>query len=113
MNSSGIFPIEEKVLVKPLKSERVTQGGIVIPESEANKQDMAQVKAEVVAVGTRAFEYTYEFARRYDLSYRIPKPGDCVAMARYAGYVIKGSDGESYRIINDQDITAILEESNG
>ena len=42
--------------MQPLKSERVTEGGIVIPESEAEKYDIAAVKAKVIAIGPLAFE---------------------------------------------------------
>ena len=38
------------------------------------------------------------------------KVGDKVAFAKYAGLLYTGKDGKNYRMINDGDITATLDE---
>ena len=102
MNASGITPLEYRVLVKADSAERVTDGGIVIPDSIANKEDQAQQKATVIAVGGNCFEDWKDAA--------LPEVGARVLMKKYSGYIAKGKDGVEYRVVNDKDITALLDE---
>jgi chaperonin GroES len=97
--SSGIHPLEYKVLVKPQKIEEKTEGGIVLTNETRDKEEMAEVEAELIAVGPIAFEDWEVF----------PKIGAKVHFAKYAGIYVKGNDGENYRLINDKDILAIRE----
>jgi len=98
MNESGIQPVEYKVLIKPEVVEEKTAGGLFLPEQTQDKEKMAQVKGVLVAVGGNAFEDWKS----------PPQIGDKVYFAKYAGYVVKGEDGEEYRLANDKDITAII-----
>lgn len=98
MNKSGIQPVEYKVLIKPEVVEERTAGGLYLPDQSKDKEKMAQVKGVLVAIGGNAFE---------DWS-GSPKIGDTVYFAKYAGYVVKGEDGEEYRLANDKDIAAII-----
>lgn len=104
-NESGILPVEYKVLVKVKASkknkygEEVTESGLVIARRTTEREEIAKVEAELIDVGGNAFE---------DWKGRIPKPGDSVLIAKYAGMVSKGANGEEYRLINDKDIAAIL-----
>jgi len=109
-----IKPVGEKLVVRPLKAERVTEGGIVIPESEAERYDLAAIKATIVAVGPLAFEAERKHEKEFgvDVSHAIPRPGNLVAMAKYAGYEIEVGS-EKLRVVMDADITAILEEEDG
>jgi chaperonin GroES len=92
-----IKPVEYKVLVLPEVVEDKTEGGIFIPEQIKEKDQIAQCKATVVAVGGNAFE---------DWKGRIPHEGDTVYMAKYAGYQVN-QEGKVYRLINDKDIAAV------
>ena len=38
------------------------------------------------------------------------KPGDRVAYAKYGGLQVIGKDGVTYRIMNDVDVTAVVDE---
>ena len=98
MNKSGIQPVEYKVLIKPEVVEKKTSGGLYLPETTQDKDQMAQIKGELVATGGNAFE---DWAGP-------PVIGDKVYFAKYAGYIIKGENGEEYRLANDKDITAII-----
>lgn len=109
MNESGIHPLGEKILVKPIKTERKTEGGIFIPDTSAEKYDLAQIKAIIIEIGPIAFEKEIYFEKTYGILTMTPQVGDIIAMAKYAGYLLKGKDGDDYRIINDADLTAILE----
>lgn len=98
MNESGVYPVEYKVLIKPEVVENKTSGGLYLPDQTKDKDQMAQVKGVLVAIGGNAFE-DWQAA---------PEIGDKVYFAKYAGYVIKGEDGEEYRLANDKDVAAII-----
>lgn len=98
-NPSGITPIDLRVLVKPDKVEEKTKGGILLPDEVNERNQMAECRALLVATGENAF---------CEVSGKKPKPGDRVLIAKYAGIVTKGDDGEEYRLCNDADICAVL-----
>ena len=102
---SGILPTEYKVLVKPDKLEEKTKAGIYLPDTHIEKQDASATTGKIVAVSPLAFKYD-----DWPEGSAIPKQGDRVAFARFAGVSIKGTDDEDYRIVNDKDIIAILKE---
>lgn len=103
MNSSGVTPLDVKVLVLPDPPREKTPGGIFIPETTKEKEKFAAVKATLVAVGPNAFaEWGTDNA---------PGSGARILMAQYAGANVKGNDGKDYRLCNDEDIVAVLEES--
>ena len=101
-NKSGIVPIDLKVLVRQLKMEEMTEGGIYIAKTVRDTLDLAGIKAELTAVGSQAFENIRDKDQR-------PKPGMIVSISKYAGYLIKGKDGKDYRLINDDDVVAVLD----
>jgi len=101
-NESGVIPIDLKCLVKPIKIEEVTKGGIYIPDPQRQTEDLAGIKAELVAVGSQAFEAIKNPDAR-------PRAGMLVSISKYAGYLITGRDGEEYRLINDDDVVAVLD----
>lgn len=96
------------LVVKKIATERVTSGGILIPESEAEKRDIAAIKADVLAVGPLAFIEERQFERDFGISVELVRPGDRVMTSRYAGYSIE-HDGQEYQVIKDADVTAVLE----
>lgn len=106
MNNSGIIPLDLRVLVKPDSAEKVTKGGIIIPEVVADQKKMAMMKGTLVAVGVNAWE---EAAGR-SAAFKRPQSGDRVLIAKYGGVVVTGLDGEDYRLLNDEDIIGRLEE---
>lgn len=99
-NTSGMIPVEFKVLVEPVEVEKKTAGGIILPKDTIEKEEIAQCKAKLIDVGSAAFT---DWGNG-----RNPRPGDMVLMAKYAGIEAEGIDGKKYRIINDKEITAIL-----
>lgn len=105
-----IAPVGDAIVVEVVKTERVTAGGIIVPETDAKKRDLAATKARVVAVGPLAFREELKHDKEFGGSPRVPVVGDTVLMGKYAGYDIKVGDDE-YRVIWDNDIAAILEEN--
>lgn len=100
MNASGINPVEYKCLVLPTKVEETTAGGIVLPSQIQEQDQLAETKGILVAVGGMAFS---------DWSGAKPTVGQKVMIAKYAGLLCKGNDGEEYRLVNDKDIAAVLD----
>jgi chaperonin GroES len=103
-NQSGINPTEYRVLVKPEKVEEKTQGGIIIPDQTKDRDQYAVVKGTLVSVSPLAFTYA-----DWPEGSRVPQPGDRVAYEKYAGALMKGNDGEDYRVVNDRDVHAVLD----
>ena len=102
VNTSGIHPVDMRVVVKPETMEEMSDGGIYIPDPVRERADMGHMKATIVAVGAQAFE---------DIKDRDSRPvsGAVVTIAKYAGYLIQGKDAVEYRIINDSDVVAVLD----
>ena len=98
-NESGIKPVEYKVLVRPDKVEEKTKGGIVLPNQTKERDEHAQTKGTLIEVGGNAFE---------DWRGEKPKSGDRIVFTKYAGVRIEGTDGETYQVIHDKDIAAVL-----
>lgn len=98
-NDSGLVPVEFKVLVKPDVVEEKTGGGIYIPDTSRERQELAQARGTLVATGGRAWE---------EMGKTAPQVGDRVWFAKFGGVPIKGADGQMYRLINDKDVGCII-----
>lgn len=102
MNSSGITPLDVKVLVLPDKVEEKTAGGIILAQTYTDKQKFAVVKATLIATGPNAFaEWGSDNA---------PQVGSRILMAQYAGARVKGSDDQDYILMNDEDVIAEVDQ---
>lgn len=105
-NQSGIQPLEFKVLVKPSDVEvdpalkRAREAGIQLPQDVVDREFAAQIVATFIDKGGNAFEDW--------LDKRLPRFGDSVLIAKYAGITVKGADGVEYRMLNDKDISGII-----
>lgn len=116
MNKSGIHPSGERVLIKPDEIEEVTGGGIIIPKTVGELHAMAQSIGTFVEAGPDAYidhvEKDGEGRITKIVGYKsaFAKPGDRVAFAKYGGLQVSGKDGVAYRLMNDVDVTAVVEE---
>jgi chaperonin GroES len=102
MNTSGIEPVNDYVLIRPHVAQQKTAGGVLLPDEVLHKDQNAQTRGIVAAVSPNAFEAT---AIK-------PQVGDHVYYARYAGGTTKlpGKDGEEYILIKDFDVLARIED---
>jgi len=96
-----MVPVEYKVLIKPDPAEQVTQGGIIIPDTLRDRNQIAQDRGVLVEVGGNAFE---------DFKGVQPEIGDVVLFSKYAGYTLR-QNREEYRVCNDKDVTMVLLDS--
>jgi len=119
INESGVTPCGDRILVFPDVIETKTAGGIIIPETEREKHQLAQVTGVLVAVGPDAWKNAVttverlidgqlKVVERRTTGYSQPfaKVGDRVCYAKYNGQNISGVDGKVYRLLNDEDVTA-------
>jgi len=95
-----IRPVDERILIKPLKEEERKVGGIIIPDTAKERPQMG----EVVALGD---DIEFSDRKQRKLS-DIVKAGDRVVYARYGGTEFK-MDNEEYLLVSRSDILAIVQ----
>lgn len=103
MNTSGIRPMEYKVLVQPIEVKRQTAGGLHLPDTEVEKSEYARTEGVLVAISPVAFSFA-NWGKA-----KPPAPGDKVVFARYNAHEITGRDGAKYWLMNDTSIEAVME----
>ncbi len=94
----NIKPLGDRVLVEPAEEKEVKKGGIIIPDTAKEKP----MESVVVALGT---------GKTDDDGKKVPfevKKGDRVLVSKYGGTEIK-IDGKEYKILNSEDILAVLD----
>jgi chaperonin GroES len=93
-----IRPLHDRVIVKRLEEERTSPGGIVIPDSAAEKPSQGKVvatgKGKILEDGS---------VRALDV-----KVGDKILFGKYSGTEVK-VDGEDLLVMREEDIMAIIE----
>jgi chaperonin GroES len=95
---ANIRPLQDRVILKRVKEEEKTKGGIIIPDTAKEKP----IEGEVVAVGNgKVLEDGT--VRKVDV-----KVGDRVLFGKYSGTEVK-LDGEERLIVREDDILAVLE----
>ena len=93
----NIRPLQDRIVVKRLDSEKTTAGGIVLPDSSKEKPQ----KAEVLAVGPGK---TLKNGDKRGLDVQV---GDIILFSKYAGTEVKES-GEELLIIREDDVLAVI-----
>jgi chaperonin GroES len=93
-----IRPLHDRIVVRRMEEERTTAGGIVIPDTAAEKP----VQGEVIAVGNGKILESGE-VRALDV-----KVGDKVLFGKYSGTEVK-LDGEQYLVMREEDIMGVVE----
>jgi co-chaperonin GroES (HSP10) len=99
-NVSGIHPVLDKILVKPMVLPKKV-GMIEMPDTVLDTHMEAQMEGILVAVGPDSWS---------DYCGPAAVVGDRVSFARYGGQRMWGVDGEQYRLLYDRDISAKLDE---
>ena len=93
-----IRPLHDRVIVKRLEQERTSPGGIVIPDTAAEKP----VEGKVVAVGKGKILEDGQ-VRALDV-----KIGDKILFGKYSGTEVK-VDGEDLVVMREEDVMAVIE----
>lgn len=105
LNASGVEPLDMRVVVLPDPVEEMTKGGIILTQTHTEREQHAAVRGLLVAVGVNAW-CEARAARDFDP----PVPGERVMFAKYGGSSFEGADGQTYRMMNDEDVVGRLEE---
>ncbi len=95
----NIRPLHDRVIVKRLEEERTSAGGIVIPDTAAEKP----IRGEVTAVGKGKILDNGE-VRALDV-----QTGDKVLFGKYSGTEVK-VNGEDLLVMREEDVMAIIED---
>jgi chaperonin GroES len=88
-------PLGDRIVVKPIKREETTKGGIILPDTAKEKPQ----EGEVIAAGPGRLT---EDGKRIEMEV---KKGDKVMYAKYAGTEIK-LDDEELLILRESDVLA-------
>jgi chaperonin GroES len=91
-------PLGDRVVVRRVKEDTKTAGGIIIPDTAQEKPQ----EGEIIAAGPGALD---------DNGKRVPpevKPGDRVLFGKWSGTEVK-IDGEELLIMKESDIMGIIE----
>ncbi len=91
-------PLHDRVVVKRVEEDLKSAGGIIIPDSAAEKP----MKGEIIAVGPGARD---EKGERVALDV---KAGDQVLFGKWSGTEVK-IDGTEFLIMKESDIMGIIE----
>jgi len=94
----NIRPLHDRVILKRMEEETTTAGGIVIPDSAAEKPQ----RGEVMAIGT---------GKRTEGGDVVPldvKVGDKVLFGKYSGTEVK-VNGEELLVMREEDIMGVIE----
>ena len=95
--STKIRPLHDRVIVKRIKEEEKTKGGIIIPDTAKEKPQ----EGRVIVVGPGK----HEDGKVIPLDV---KAGDKILFGKYAGAEIK-LNGEEHLIMREEDILGIIE----
>lgn len=93
----NIQPLNDRVVIKRMEEERLSAGGIVIPDTATEKP----IKGEVVAVGEG------KVLDNGTTKKPAVKKGDKVLFGKYSGTEVK-LNGTEYLVVREDDIFAIL-----
>lgn len=103
INKSGIYPMANRVLVKP--DEPVKKGKIEMPEGVLDRQVAAGTIGTLIAKGRTAFREDY-------VNFNVdttPDDGSRIIFSKWAGLELRGKDGIKYRMLYDKDVLAFAE----
>ena len=94
----SIRPLQDRIVVRRTEEETTSAGGIVIPDSAAEKPS----QGEVIAVGPGK-KLDNGSVQEVDL-----KAGDKILFGQYAGSSVK-LDGEELLIMNESEVFGVVE----
>jgi len=93
-----IRPLHDRVIVKRVEEERKSAGGIVIPDTAAEKPD----QGEVVAVGKGKKD---DNGKLIVLDVKV---GDRILFGKYSGQTVKVK-GDELLVMREEDIMGVIE----
>lgn len=95
-------PLYDRIIVKRVDQQRRTAGGIVIPDTAAEKPE----QGEVIAVGSG------RLLQDGSLRALQVKPGERVLFGKYAGQAVK-IDNQEFLVMREEDVLGVIEDERG
>jgi chaperonin GroES len=92
-------PLADRVLVKRSKNEEKTFGGIILPDTAREKQEIG----EVIAIGPGKLD---KEGKKIEIAVKV---GEKVMWDKFAGNEVKIDDEDDFVIVKSDDIIAIVE----
>lgn len=106
-NESGCDPIGTKILVATDWVDDTTKSGLIhLTPEMVERMSLAVTTGMLVAIGGGAWTDWPNSDRPWPGP--VPKVGQRVHLAKYAGLVIDGRDGRHYRLCQDIDVAGII-----
>lgn len=93
-----IRPLHDRVIIKRMEEERLSAGGIVIPDSATEKP----IKGEVIAVGQGKI---LEDGSVRPIGVKV---GEKVLFGKYSGTEVK-IEGTDYLVMREEDLMGVIE----
>jgi len=93
-----IRPLHDRVIVKRIEEERKSAGGIVIPDTAAEKPD----QGEVMAIGNGRI---LEDGKLRPLDIKV---GDRILFGKYSGQTVRVK-GDELLVMREEDIMGVVE----
>ncbi len=94
----AVKPLEDRILIKPIEAESITDSGIYLPESAKERP----VRGKVVATGPGKL---LENGKRAEMSVR---KGDTIVYGKYAGSEIEVK-GDTHLILKESEVLGVLD----
>ena len=91
-------PLHDRIIVKRLEEERKSAGGIVIPDTAAEKPS----QGEIVAAGPGKLD---DNGKVIAMGVKV---GDKILFGKYSGTEVK-VDGEDLVVMREEDVMAVIE----
>jgi len=105
MKIESLKPVEFGVLIQVEEVNDKSNGGLFLPESSIEREQMAHDRGTLISKSDMAFE---------DWNGTVPEVGDKVIFKKYAGTVIQHREDRTivgkYRLCKDKDIVAVIRE---
>lgn len=101
-NESGLSPLEFNVVVRMDPVETKTAGGLYLPETKKDRDEMSADEGTLVAISPHAFTYA-EWGDN-----PMPSVGDRVLFAQFDGRLWERA-GVKYRLIKDKSLIAVID----
>ena len=95
----NIKPLQDRVVIRQVEEEQASAGGILLPGSAQEKQNMG----EVVAVGPGKVS---DSGTLIAMSVAV---GNKVMFGQYSGQEVKDDQGETLMVMREDDIIAIID----
>jgi len=96
MSNVSVTPLNDRILVKRVKEEEKTAGGIYIPDSAKEKPQ----KGEIVAAGKGK---TSDDGKKIAMEVKV---GDTILFGKYSGTELK-LEGTEYIMMREEDVLGI------